>query len=921
MDAETPSPEPVVRPVRTPGVAVVIMAENGEFLSAVEGVEEQDRDIRLIVVGSDPRTKQEAERSGLLHKPTLDGAIREVPGDVDYVWILAGDARPRPGALAALLQVAVAHQVALVGSKVLSAEDRENLLSVGSATDLFGVPSSGLDESELDFAQYDVIREVSSHPTVSLLARRRLLAVLGGFDDSIPPVSQGLDFCQRVRLAGGRVAVAPSSRVLYPADRFPRYGSWKERAGRMRAMFKVYRMMTLAWAIPLDILINLVEGMFSLVRGRPGRLLGFLAAMGLSVWRLPSTISARLKSQRIRQVGDEDLFRYQMSGSVILRDLLAELGGKIGESGPDEPSWTQAITTRLRKGAPFALLLSLLYLAVASRGLWVGGLPEAGFTFSVGDDPIGVLSAFAGGWNETGLGTTLPPHPAAALAAGFQWLLANWSGSQLLMTAVALWAGLIGASRLFRSGGIAAGASYAGAVVYLLGSATASVLSEGYWPALIAVGALPWSVVAAVRSWPERWRERIGDLAMVCLACSVVAAASPVAVVVPVLVVTVGWLSGIGWSLGAVSRTLVGAVVGLLTVSSYLWANAFDVWSDGPSLAWEMEWVFWAGVGLAGIVVLLFGDSRLRAVAGAGLALSGAGLWVGLAPYWEVAVAGATLAAVGTGLVASVAVGAGGKDSGVRSRFGGVLALVCGVALLGLTVPVLESGKAWLPPDRWGGRLDFASSLSDPGAGSRVLLIGPEGSLPGMEREGEEYSYRLVRAGQPTLEQAWLAPPALGDQALAEVLSELSASRSLRPGERLAPFAVRWVVVSQDTGFSDYLNSQVDLRVLAATEEAVVYENLVALPRAGRSSGRVWDSVAPDRVEGSRFGGRIRIGDNAHPRWGPEWSQESWWNTVSGQQGTGYFTPYPMGRALGWWGAIAMIVLAGLVWWGRGAFR
>lgn len=900
---------------------MVIMAEDGEFQSAVKGVGEQDRDIRLIVVGSDPRTKQRAERSGLRHSPTLDQAIREIPTEVGYVWILAGRARPRPGALAALVQVADTHQVALVGSKILSTEDREQLLSVGSATDLFGVPSSGLDESELDFAQYDVIREVSSHPTVSLLGRRRLLALLGGFDDSIPPVSQGLDFCQRVRLAGGRVVVAPSSRVLYPPDRFPRYGSWKERAGRMRAMFKVYRIMTLAWAIPLDVLINLVEGMFSLVRGRPGRLLGFVSAMGLSVWRLPSTVSARLKSQRIRQVGDEDLFRYQMSGSVILRDLLSELGGKMGGPGPDETSWAQAITARVRKGAPFALLLSLLYLAAASRGLWVGGLPAAGFAFSVGDDPTGLLSAFAGGWNETGLGTTLPPHPVVALAAGFQWLLVNWPGSQLLMTAVVLWAGLIGASRLFRSTGIGAGPSYAGAVVYLLGSATASVLSEGYWPALIAAGALPWSVVAVVRSWPENWRERIGDLAMACLACSVLAAASPVAVAVPVLVVIVGRLSGIGWSWWTVARILAGAMVGLLTVSAYLWANAFDVWSNGPSLTWEVEWLFWAGVGLAGTLALLFGGSRLRTAAGMGLALSGAGLWVGSAPYWEVAVAGAALAAVGSGLVASAAVDAGGKGGGGRSRFGGMVALVCGVALLGFTVPVLESGKAGLPSDRWGGRLDFAASLSDPGARSRILLIGPEGSLPGMEREGDGFSYRLLRAGAPTLEQAWLAPPALGDQALAEVLSELSVSRSLRPGERLAPFAVRWVMVSQDTGFSERLTAQVDLRVLAATEEAVVYENLVALPRAGRASGAAWDSVAPDRVEGPRSGGRIRIADNAHPRWGPGWSQESWWNTISGQEGAGYFNPYPMGRVLAWLGAIAMIALAGLVWWGRGAFR
>ncbi|MCQ3803466.1 MAG: hypothetical protein OXC98_04970 [bacterium] len=921
MASTTTSSEPVVRPVRVPGVAVVIMAEGGEFRPALEGVGEQDRDTRLIVVGKGSETKQEAEESGAQHCESLDKAIREVPADIDYVWILAGSAQPRPGALAAMLQVAVAHQVALVGSKILSNQDNERLLSVGGATDLFGVPSSGLDESELDFAQYDVIREVSTLSTVSLLARRRLLAVLGGFDDSIPAVSQGIDFCQRVRLAGGRVAVAPSSRVLYPPDRFPGYGDWRERAGRMRAMFKVYRMITLAWAIPLDIVINLAEGLFSLVRGRPGRVVGFLAAMGFSVARLPSTLAARRHSQKTRTVGDEDLFRYQMTGSVILRDVASEIGGRIGDLGAKDQSWTTAITKRLRQGAPLAVVVSLLYLIAASRGIWIGGLPVTGFSLPVGDDPAGVLSAFAGGWSGAGLGTTLPPHPVVAMTAGIHWLVRAWSGSQLLITALALWAGLVGSARLFRSSGVGAGASYVGGVVYLLGSATASVLSQGYWPAVIALGALPWGVVAAVRPWPQAWRERVGDLAMIALASAVLAAASPVAAAVPVLVVLVGWLAGVGWSFWSLSRVMAGAAIGLSTVSSYLWANGLDVWSHGPALAWEADWVFWAVVGVAGVFAVLFGGRSLRAVAGMGLALSGVGLWVGSAPFWEVALGGAVVAAVGGGVVAAAAVGSGRRDREGRRRLGGLLALVCGVVVLASTAVVLEGGRVGLPEDRWSGELDFASSLSEPGEGSRILLVGSKGSLPGMERDGEGFSYRLLEAGPPTLEQAWLSLPAVGDQALAEVLHSLSVSRSLRPGELLAPFGVRWVVVSQDTGFSQRLTAQVDLRVLSASEEAVVYENLVALPRVVGPREGDWESVSADRVEGRQSRGRIRIADNAHPRWGPDWSQDSWWNTVSGGEGAAYFTPYQMGRALAWWGAMATVILAGLVWWGRGAFR
>ncbi len=921
MTGTASSSDPIVRPTRTPSIAVVLMAEGDPLEPPVDRGAEKDWITRLIVVGKDPAAKREAERLGALHRETLDAVARALPADIEYIWILAGRAQPEPGALTALVQVAVHHEVALVGSKILSSEDSEHLLSVGSATDLFGVTFTGLDDSELDFAQYDVVREVSNLSSVSLLMRRRLLAVLGGFDESLPPVSAGLDLCQRVRLAGGRVVVAPSSRVRYPSRQFPRFVGWRERAGRMRAMFKAYRLMTLAWAIPLDVLLNLGEGLFSLVLGRPGRLAGFLTAAGWNIWRFPSSVSGRIKAQRFRAVGDEDIFRYQMSGSVTLREVGSEIGRRIGDFGPEEKSWAVVLTSRLRRGAPLAALLSFLYVAAASRNLWLVGLPSVGFSFPPGDDPAGVMAAYAGGWSDAGLGTSLPPHPAATLAAFADWLTLGWSGSQILVTGVALLAGLLGSARLFRSMGVASAGSHAGAAVYLLGSATASVLAHGYWPLVVALGALPWSVSAAARPWPDGWRARIGDLAAVSLACALLAASAPVAVAAPLAIVLLGCAAGVGWSWWSVPRALLGAAVGVSAVGAYLWAYDLDIWSHGPSLAWEADWVFWGGVAVAGLLAVVFGGARPRGATGVGLALSGTGLWVGHLPEWELALAGAVLAAAGAGTIVAASVGAGVREGKERVRVGGLLALIAGVVVLGSSLPTLEGGRAGMAEDLWSDRLEFASSLADPGDGSRLLLIGAEGSLPGMEREGEGFAYRLMKAGPPTLEQAWLAPPGVGDQALEEVVRLLSESRPLRPGELLAPFGVRWVVASQDTGFSRYLSGQVDVRILSESAEAVVYENLVALPRSDGPYVGAWDSVAPDRVEGLEFQGRIRIGDNAHPGWGPDWAQHSWWNTISGSDGAGSFTPDPVERRLGWWGGGLLIALAGLVWWGRGASR
>ena len=137
------------------------------------------------------------------------------------------------------------------------------------------------------------------------------------------PGAAAIDFCQRARLRGGRVVVAPSSEVLYVApDREP---DWRERAGEIRAMLKVYSLVTLLWAIPLAFLAGLAESIISPFMGR-WKLSGVLAAWGWNLMHLPSVIRSRLEVRRGRQVGDEELFRYQTGGSARLRSAPSRTG-------------------------------------------------------------------------------------------------------------------------------------------------------------------------------------------------------------------------------------------------------------------------------------------------------------------------------------------------------------------------------------------------------------------------------------------------------------------------------------------------------------------------------------------------------------------------------------------------------------------
>ena len=96
----------------------------------------------------------------------------------------------------------------------------------------------------------------------------------------------------------------------------------------------------------------------------------------------------------------------------------SEIGRRIGDFGPEDKSWAAVMTSRLRQGAPLAALLSLLYLAAASRNIWLSGLPSVGFTFAPGDDPAGGAVRLRGGMERDRIGKR-PSSPPCGGSGGF----------------------------------------------------------------------------------------------------------------------------------------------------------------------------------------------------------------------------------------------------------------------------------------------------------------------------------------------------------------------------------------------------------------------------------------------------------------------------------------------------------------------
>lgn len=909
------TPVPVV-------VAAVLFVDERALPVSLEAVRTQVYGVEhVVILGGGSVAADLARARGADHMASYSEFVKSLGSEADYVWLLHGDARPRPDALGALVAETERNDASLVGSKVLDGAAPDRLESVGAATDVFGEPYTGLDPEEVDLEQYDVVRDVAFISGVSMLVRRDLLKGLGGIDETLPPVAAGLDFSQRARIAGGRVMVAPSSEVLHLRSCGQEGAGWREQAGRMRAMMKAYRWITLLWAIPAGWLLALTDGVLRLFLGSTRPLSDLMRASAWNLVRLPSTLRARNSVRAIRATGDEELFRYQVSGSVRLRSLGADLASRFGWIIDQEPGVVteEELEREPSIGGPAGLAVAVLVVGLATRSVWFARPAGLGYWLPLHPDAGSVIASYSGGWNPAGLGSTQTPHPSAAAASVVQWLLGGWTGTIGLITGVAVVAAVWGVARLLVSLGVTGAAKWLGGIVYVLGPFALAFTETGYWPGFVALGALPWLVEAVITHPDGHGRLMWGRIGRIVLAGGLTASFAPLAVVVPLLAVVVAApiMSRTGIRISALWWALVGLVAGADVVAPYLLgvppaALTADTAVSDP---WPSVVVGLALVA-ASIFTVVFAPPARARVAGWGGAMMGAALLLTTLPgvTGELRVATVALAALGSALVVGGAIRVD-FDTSAPAVAAQTLGVLASVVVIGASLPLVLNGRVGLPDEGWSDRLGFVEELQSSAGADRTLLIGPPELLPGDHRLGDGYAYRLVSGAEPTLDQGWLGLSRIGDRALADTLMEVNDGATARPGELLSEFAVRWVVVADGTPLLEVLASQVDLAERQRLEGWAVYENLAGRPRLEHPGG-TWQATRTT-ARGPASDVRIRLADNADPGWGPGWSQSEWANEVSATDGVVSFRLDPLRRWLAIASATILATSVVLAFWGR----
>jgi len=925
------APSPATSP-GNPAVAVVVLSsQRGRYDETLTAVARQVYvPAQVLLVGGDGPTDPESSdasvsdpeasrmRQSIDRLDDVGQILDRLDDGIAFVWLIHGDTRPRPDALLALLRETRRHDASVAGSKVLIDGSDDRLDSVGEATDVFGEPYSGLDPGELDLEQYDVVREVAFVSPISMLVRRDLLRGLRGLDPDLSLDATGLDLSQRARLAGGRVIVVPSSEVFHSEDCPDHQPGWRQQAGRQRAMLIAYRPITLAWVLPTGLLVGLADGLGQMILGRLRPLLATLMGWVWNVGKLSSTVSARRALNRVRQVGDEELFRFQVAGSVKLRKTLSELGERFGRAIDEEEIDSLAERTVHVWTRPTAILVAVsgLGVAIATRVIWFAGPPVARFSLPPSDNLGGLVASYGGGWHASGLGSAATAPPIAALGALANLLVGGRPEiAATLLTIGAIVAGVAGVIRLSRRAGASSGAGHVAAWVYVAGAASAALFGAGQWPLLLAAGPLPWVLDAVMAPAGGDWRRRLGRYARGGLAAGLAAAAyPPVLALVPVAailwaILTRRWYAAVS---GLAVTSLGLGLVAPFVASGNLWPllTAAPLPQVEPRWLWPLSVVAAVGVG-----ALWIGRTRLGPlVFGGALAVGG---W--LLASWPGVLAGIGMvgwlaASIGGALLTAMVVEVAEGPTWRRLVALGAVALFVVPA-----VATAAGGRAGLPPDRWSDRLGFVSTLTESPSSTRVLLIGPAPDLPGASRSLGSVSYRLIDGAAATLEQAYLPNFETGDVALAGVIIDhLVRGVDLRPGAALADFGIGWVVVLPGADLNPQaLARQVDLALTPVDPELTVYENLSNGARAVTEEGRVWEWDGRT-YRGEPSDGRVRLADNADARWGPDWAViDGWANSVSGQEGVAVYTPDSLTRVAGLASAALLMVLLFLTGWGR----
>ena len=200
-------------------------------------------------------------------------------------------------------------ELAAVQPKILSLETPNTFEYAGACggwLDYLGYPLCRgriFDHIEKDDGQYDDAAEVFWVSGAAMVVRTDLFKALGGFDKDYFAHMEEVDFCWRLKRAGYKIKVCPTSKVFHLGGGTLSYESphktFLNFRNNLNTLLKNESFGSLLWKIPVRLILDGVAGLKFMIQGNPKGCLAVLKAHLAVYGNINSTLMKRTYYNRL----------------------------------------------------------------------------------------------------------------------------------------------------------------------------------------------------------------------------------------------------------------------------------------------------------------------------------------------------------------------------------------------------------------------------------------------------------------------------------------------------------------------------------------------------------------------------------------------------------------------------------------------
>ena len=240
-----------------------------------------------------------------------------------WIWVVHDDMVAEPDALGRMLESGrISLSVGAVGPKQVDYDDPERILEIGIKATRTARRTELVEPDEIDQGQHDDVEDVLAVGTAGMLIRKSAWDTVGGFDPSLGPFGDGLEFGRRLWRSGFRVIAEPKAVVRHRQTSYSHDSRGIRSFGGRRGAQLYNWVLTVPTLLLFPLMVwlpiwSVVRSGGRLLTRQPRLAVAEIYAYGTVVKRTPGAFRQRRKIAAVATVPKATLGKLEVQPGVI----------------------------------------------------------------------------------------------------------------------------------------------------------------------------------------------------------------------------------------------------------------------------------------------------------------------------------------------------------------------------------------------------------------------------------------------------------------------------------------------------------------------------------------------------------------------------------------------------------------------------